>query len=67
MLSSPMAMKKKKNGSLSFLDIKISHTNNKFITSVYQKPTISRAFTSFESFISKSYKYGKNVDKKGRY
>ena len=58
---------KKKNGSLSFLDIKISHANNKFITSVYQKPTISRAFTSFESFISKSYKYGKNVDKNKRY
>ena len=42
------------NGSLSLLDIKISHENNKFITSVYQKP--SGVFTNFESLISKCYK-----------
>ena len=27
------------NGSLSFLDITITHENNKFVISVYRKPT----------------------------
>ena len=40
-------------GSLSFLEIKISRKNNKFVTSVYQKPTFSGVFTNFESFIFK--------------
>ena len=44
------------NGSLSFLDIKISHENNKFVTSVYRKPTFSGVFTNFESFIPDIYK-----------
>ena len=44
------------NGSLSFLDIKISGENNKFATSVYRKPAFSGFFTNFESFISKCYK-----------
>ena len=39
------------NGSLSFLDITITHENNKFVTSVYRKPTFSGVFTNFESFI----------------
>ena len=39
------------NSSLSFLDIKISRENNKFVTSVYCKPTFSGVFTNFESFI----------------
>ena len=30
------------NGSLSFLDIKINRENNKFMTSVYCKPTFSQ-------------------------
>ena len=41
---------------LSFLDIKISHENNKFVTSFYRKLTFSGVFTNFESFISKCYK-----------
>ena len=44
------------NGSLSFLNIKINLENNKFVTSVYQKPAFSGAFTNFESFISRYYK-----------
>ena len=40
-----------------FLDIKISRDNNKFMTSIYCKPTFSRVFTNFGSFILKSYKY----------
>ena len=47
----------KNENSISFLDIKISSDNNKFMTSVYSKPTFSRVFSNFESFISKSYKY----------
>ena len=43
--------------SISFLDIKISRDNNKFTTSVYCKPTFSRVFTNFGSFILKSHKY----------
>ena len=43
--------------SISFLDIKITRDNNKFMTSVYRKPTFSGVFTNFGSFIPKSYKY----------
>ena len=46
------------NGSLSFLDIKISRENNKLVTSVYRKPTFSEVFTNFESFIPDIYKRG---------
>ena len=44
------------NDSLSFLDIKISHENNKYVTSVYRKPTFSGVLANFESFIDKCYK-----------
>ena len=46
------------NGSLPFLDTKISHENNKFVTSVYRKPTFSGVFTNFKSFIPDIYKRG---------
>ena len=46
------------NGSLSFLDIKISRENNKFVTSVYRKPTFTGVFSNFESFIPDIYKRG---------
>ena len=42
---------------ISFLDIKITRDNNKFMTSVYRKPTFTGVFTNFGSFIPKSYKY----------
>ena len=44
------------NGSLSFLDITITYENNKFVTSVYHKPTFSGVFTSFQSFIPDMHK-----------
>ena len=44
------------NGSLSFLDIKISCENNTFVTSDYRKLTFSGVFTNFESFIPDLYK-----------
>ena len=46
------------NGLLSFLDITITRENNKFVTTVYRKPTFSGVFTSFESFISEMHKRG---------
>ena len=44
------------NSSLSFLDIKIGCESNKFVISIYRKPTLSRGFTHFESFTTKSCK-----------
>ena len=48
------------DGSMPFLDIKINRENNKFVTSVYRKPTLSGVFTNFESFIADIYKHGLN-------
>ena len=45
---------------LSFLDIRISRKNNKFVTSVYRKSTFSIVFISSESFIPDIYKRGLN-------
>ena len=42
---------------LSFLDITITCENNKFVTSVYHKPTFSGVFTNFESFIPEMHKH----------
>ena len=46
------------NGLLLFLDIKINHENNKFVTSVYCKPTFSGVLTNFESFMPDICKRG---------
>ena len=46
------------NGLLSFLDIKLNHENNKFVTSVYRNHTFSGVFTNYESFIPDIYKRG---------
>ena len=35
----------------------MTRDNNKFMTSVYRKPTFSGVFSNFGSFIPKSYKY----------
>ena len=43
--------------SISFLYIRLTRDNNKFMTSVYRKLTFSGVFTNFGSFIPKSYKY----------
>ena len=43
--------------SILLLDINITRDSNKFMTSVYWKPTFSRVFTNFRSFIPKSYKF----------
>ena len=41
------------NGSLSFLDIKISRENNKFVASVYRKPTFLWSFHQFWKFYTR--------------
>ena len=46
------------NGSISFLDVKISRQDGKFVTSVYRKPTLSGVYTHFDSFIQDKYKFG---------
>ena len=46
------------SNSISFLDIKINRDNNRFLTSVYRKPTFSGVFTNFDSYIPLSYKSG---------
>ena len=46
------------NGSLLFLDITITPENNKFVTSVYSKPTFSGVFTNFERFIPEMHQLG---------
>ena len=47
---------KETNNKLSFLDIETSRDKNQFITSVYGKPTFSRVFSHFDSFIPRGHK-----------
>ena len=50
--------RKKKSGKMSFLDVEISRENGKFVTTVYDKPTFSDAYTHFESFLLSTHKFG---------
>ena len=52
------ASKIEANQSLSFLDMKITSKNNRFVTSVYRKPTFSGVLTNFESFAPNMHKHG---------
>ena len=47
-----------KDGGFPFLDVLVSRENNKFVTSVYRKPTFSGVYTNFKSFIPIGYKFG---------
>ena len=40
------------------MDITVSRGNNKFVTSVYGKPTVTGVFTNFENFIPDMRKRG---------
>ena len=44
------------DNSFSFLDIKITHHNQQFKTSVYSKPTFSGVFTHYESYADQTHK-----------
>ena len=52
------ASKIEANQSLSFLDMKITSKNNRFVTSVCRKPTFSGVLTNFESFAPNMHKHG---------
>ena len=52
------ASKIEANQSLSFLDMKITSKNNRFVASVYRKPTFSGVLTNFESFAPNMHKHG---------
>ena len=51
MSSKHQNIKQENIGTLLFLDVKICIKNNKFVTSVYRKPTFSGVFTNYENFI----------------
>ena len=46
------------NDLFSFLDVKITCSNNHLITSVFRKATFSSVFTNFKSFMPVTYKFG---------
>ena len=46
------------NGTLSFLDVKVSQQQGKFVTTVYRKPTFNGVYVLFDSFLPTDYKVG---------
>ena len=44
--------------ALPFLDVLVIRENNKFVTSLYRKPTFSGLYTNFNSFLPETYKKG---------
>ena len=46
------------NDFFSFLDVKITRSNNQLITSVFRKATFRGVFTNFKSFMPVTYKFG---------
>ena len=41
-----------KNGKLPFLDVEVSRQQDKFVTTVYRKSTLSGVYTHFDSFLT---------------
>ena len=52
------SFEEEQNGKISFLDVEISRENDKFVTTVYRKPTFSSVYTHFESFLTSTQKFG---------
>ena len=46
------------NYKLSFLDVKVSRQQGKFVTTGHRKPTFSSVYTHFDSFLPEVYKVG---------
>ena len=46
------------SNNFSFLDIKITHKNKGFVTSIFCKATFSGVFINYDSFIFDTYKIG---------
>ena len=47
-----------KNDSFSFLDVKITRSNNHLVTLVFRKTRFSDVITNFKSFMPVAYKFG---------
>ena len=43
---------------MSFLDLEVSREKEKFVATVYRKPTFSGMYAYFESFLSTACKFG---------
>ena len=43
-----------KNGQLSSLDVEVSRQQDKFVTTVYRKPTFSGVYSHLHSFFPKA-------------
>ena len=46
------------SNNFSFLDVKITRQNKRFVTSIFRKATFNGVFTNNDSFISDTYKIG---------
>lgn len=46
------------DSKISFLDVLVTRTNDKLITSIYRKSTFSGMYSNFKSFIPLQYKHG---------
>ena len=46
------------SNNFSFLDVKITRQNKRFVTSIFRKATFSRVFTNYDSFIFDTCKIG---------
>ena len=46
------------SNNFSFLDVKISQQNKRFVTSIFRTATFSGVFNNYDSFISDTYKIG---------
>ena len=46
------------SNNFSFLDVKTTRQNKRFVTSIFRKATFSGVFTNYDSFISDTYKIG---------
>ena len=57
-LSVSLTIENEKDNRMSFLDLSIIREKDKFITSVYRKPTFSGIYTHFDSFLLSSNKFG---------
>ena len=47
-----------KNNYFSFLDVKVTHSNNQLVTSVFRKATFSSVYINFKRFLSVAFKFG---------
>ena len=52
------SVEEEKDNKLSFLDVKVTREDNKFITSTYRKSTFSGVYLNFKSFVPTEYKHG---------